>query len=192
MNQVVHAWAVLLLGMGLSGCSATPSTQVPAAAGTASPAVNQTVTARPPCVGDQLTIDLGVVGAAAGTMYQQVDFRNASRSGCVLYGYPVVVFLNALGHVVGRAAEPTNVLGTPVSALWLLPGEVGHVSVGVATATNLPAATCRPADTSAIRLTLPGDRIPHVLVSRRVVCSVGTASTLVTQFAPAIPTTAVA
>jgi hypothetical protein len=134
-------------------------------------------------------VRLGVSGAGLGTAYQQVDLRNISATTCVLTGYPTVVFLDGAGRPVGQPAAPTNLLGIPIGPVTLAPGQVGHASIGVATAANYPAATCQPATTSTIRISIPGDPTGTIVQDRETVCSTSTVSTLVTPFRPSQPPT---
>jgi hypothetical protein len=144
-----------------------------------------------PCRMSQLSVVLGTAGAAGGTAYQQVDFRNRGTVACVLDGYPSLTFLDRSGNAVGRPATQTDVMGTPVVAVPLAPGGTGHASMGVATARNSPTSSCRPTDTVQIRIAVPGDPSGRTLASSQVVCSRGPSSTLVTPFAPGVPGTAV-
>lgn len=161
------------------------ATSTPAPAVTASP-----VRAGPRCRTAQLAVVLGTDGVAAGTSYRQIDFRNVSKTGCTLYGYPSLVFLKKTGSV-GRPAREFNVIGGPLQVVSLAPGAVGHSSLGVETAADFDPSRCRPASTTRIRITLPGQATGWVLTSASSVCSTGPASTLILPFAPGAPPTAV-
>lgn len=176
--------------VALGGCATTSTTPVSRTAGSRPPSSSPSPTSSgnapksPPCQVSQLSVRLGVGGAAAGTSYQQIDFRNVGTTTCVLSGYPTVVFLDPAGQPVGQPAAPMNLLGTPIGPVELAAGQVGHASLGVATAQNYPAATCKPATTSTIRVSVPGDSATTTIHDRETVCSTGPTSTLITPFRP--------
>ena len=184
---------LVLVAVGLGGCTTTMPNEVTHSTGTPATAqvAGHTSPQTAPCRMNRLAVVLGPAGAAAGTEFQQIEIRNLGATACVLNGYPSLVFLDKAGRVVGGPAQQVNETGTPVVAVSLAPGATGHASMGVATAGNYPASSCRPRATVKIRFSVPGDPSGATLASSHVVCSTGQSSTLVTQFAPGVPTTAV-
>ena len=178
--------------LGLGGCATTAVNDVTDSTGT--PAVAHVAQGSPvtaPCRLSQLAVTLGRGGAGLGTTYQQIDFRNLGATACVLDGYPSLVFLDGRSHVVGGPATRANIMGTPLVAVTVAPGESGHASMGVETAANDPPSACRPTATIKIRVTVPGDPSGRVIAMNQVVCSIGPLSTLISQFAAGVPGTAV-
>lgn len=144
----------------------------------------------PRCRSSQLTVTLGRGGVAAGTSYQQIDFRNVGAATCTLYGYPSLIFLSHALHA-GRPAKSLNVTGDTVQVVSVAPGQTAHASMGVETAMNFPTTTCRPATTTKIRIALPGEPAGWTFMQTNMICTRGPSSTLITPFAPGQPATAV-
>jgi hypothetical protein len=186
----------------LSGCSGSATPVRPLSSGSLSPAVSAhpasprssdshqpTATAARPCRLRQLTVRWGRSGAALGTAYEQIIFRNTSATECTLFGYPSVVFLSQSGTVIGRPAPHENAFGRRVLPISLASGRAGHDSMGIETAADFPVKSCQPVTTAEVRITVPGDPTGRTLSSTQVICS-AEQSTLVTPFLPGVPTTA--
>jgi hypothetical protein len=60
------------------------------------------------CRTASLTVVLADSGAAAGTFFSEIAFRNDSQSPCELTGYPGVSFLDGAGAQIGAPAERTG------------------------------------------------------------------------------------
>lgn len=160
MRRVWPALIAVAVGSSVAACSATP-TALP----TPSADMRELTGPRPsialtpattedvrPCRLADLQVSLGPSGVAAGTSYQQIDYRNDSSLPCSLAGYPGARFVGGAGAAVGRPAVPTNVMGTSETAVVLSPGETGHNSIGIAATANFPRTRCHPTAAAALHL----------------------------------------
>jgi Protein of unknown function (DUF4232) len=87
-----------------------------------------------------LTVSSGILGAAAGTQYFELMFRNRAAFACVLTGYPGVSFLDASGRQIGPAAQrnPMTYGSVTLGASMTVYAQVG---VGNPDVDACPAAT---------------------------------------------------
>jgi hypothetical protein len=97
---------------------------VPAAAAPKAPATGAPIT--PKCT----AADLGVwvaadqFGAAAGTIYMQLEFTNLTRSACTLFGFPGVSAIGANGREQGSPAVWDHAVAA--TTVRLAPGGTAH------------------------------------------------------------------
>jgi hypothetical protein len=95
------------------------------------------------CATRDLRAKAGVSEAAAGSVYQVIDFTNIGSASCTLYGYPGVSL--AVGtpatQVGAGAARSTAAAPTLVT---LLPGQTANALLRITQAANYPASTCSP------------------------------------------------
>jgi hypothetical protein len=100
--------------------------------------------------------DGGSQGAAAGSAYYTIDFRNSSGRTCFLDGYPGVALTSSTstGSQVGAAAQ--RVTMKPVAVITLAPGQVASATVQVAAAANYPSANCDPETGNYLQVYPPG------------------------------------
>lgn len=139
-----------------------------------------------------LSVTLGTTGAAAGTYYQQLLFRNTGARPCALDGYPGVSFTDAGGRQVGPAAKRSNVTGQPITAVVLDANQYANAAVGIPTAQNYPSANCHPVATTGLRVFPPGSFRSVVLSFKTTVCTTGPWKALVTPVRAGRSSTAVA
>jgi hypothetical protein len=119
----------------------------------ASPAV---ALAAPACAPSQLHVSLAYDGAAAGTAYYRIVFRNAGRTACGLVGYPGVSAVSASGHQVGSPAARDHASNLhPHLRVTIMPGGAAHALVGIADFQNYSRAACRPVRVSRLRIYPP-------------------------------------
>ena len=139
---------VVICGAGIAGIAAacssgtpTPTTTVTltqspqpgnsTSAGTPSPTSPQAGPAE--CQTAALRIAVGAGQGAAGTIYYNLDFTNASSATCFLQGYPGVSLVSAgsdAGSQIGADAK-----GNPPGAsapVPLGPGRAAHAMLGIA------------------------------------------------------------
>lgn len=138
-----------------------------------------------------LSVTLGTNGAAAGTEYQQLLFRNIGASPCALVGYPGVSFTDAAGRQVGPAAARSNVTGQAITAVVLGAHEYANAAVGIPTAQDYPAANCHPVATTGLRVFPPGSFQSVVVAFKTTVCTTGQWKALVTPVRAGRSSTAV-
>jgi hypothetical protein len=104
------------------------------------------------CSISDLTVTLGRGGAAAGTAYRQIDFRNRTTKQCTLNGYPRAVFFNSLGAQVGRSSYRVNVTGQAIKTVILEPGHYANAAIATPTAVNYPPQQCNRKSTANVRV----------------------------------------
>ncbi|HZU58609.1 MAG TPA: DUF4232 domain-containing protein [Actinocrinis sp.] len=99
------------------------------------------------CLVRYLHGDIGQVGAAAGSEYVTITFKNLNNQPCTLYGYPGVSAGNGTPvNQVGQPANRNNAVSPTV--VTLAPGGYAYTTLQIANALNYPTATCKPASTS--------------------------------------------
>ena len=162
----------------IAGCaSAAGSTGPATAAGAASPAssaspssaspsapANSAASGRPASAGVPLcrTADLkvtkGTMGAAAGSVYMQIDFTNTSGAACTLYGYPGIALTTSTttASQVGPAA--TRSTGQPYRPVTLAPQASASATLHLVRVVNYPAARCGPVSGSFLQVYPPGQK----------------------------------
>lgn len=140
------------------------------AAGGAVPMATADATAAgyaPTCTSANLRVRLGLSEGAAGTVYQQVHFRNISSSPCTIDGYPRFVYLNHAGDRIGFPAAPTG----PHHAVTLRAGGAGVAALGIPDWQNFPAGRCHARHATQLRVRAPGTIHPRVLDFAVKVCT---------------------
>ena len=99
------------------------------------------------CLVRYLNAAVGQVGAAAGSEYVTITFKNLNNQPCSLYGYPGVSAGNGTPvNQVGQPANRNNAVSPTV--VTLAPGGYAYTTLQIANALNYPTATCKPASTS--------------------------------------------
>jgi hypothetical protein len=96
--------------------------------------------------------DVGQVGAAAGSEYVTITFKNLNNQPCTLYGYPGVSF----GKGGPGTGSPVTQVGAPADKnpavakklITLPPGGYAHATLQIGDAGNYPAASCDPTPTT--------------------------------------------
>ena len=98
------------------------------------------------------------MGAAAGSVYMQIDFTNTSGAPCTLYGYPGVAFTTSptAASQVGLAA--TRSTGQPYKLVTLAPQASASATLHLVQVLNYPAARCGPVSGSFLQVYPPGDK----------------------------------
>jgi hypothetical protein len=125
----------------------------------------------PACATAHLVVwlDTAEGGAAAGTAYHPLTFTNLGESACRLVGYPGVSAVGLTGRQIGRAArrDPT-VKPRPVV---LAPGASAVAALGIGTAVNHPASTCRPVTAAGLRVYPPNQTRARIVPFPFSTCS---------------------
>ena len=168
---LLAATAVLAAACASSGTSSpatvtlTPSASVtaPATSPATSPTPTTASSSQPqaaPCTTAGLHVSKGASNGAAGTIFYNIDFTNASSTACVLEGYPGVSLVSA-GSVAGSqiGADAKRTTTTPVHPVTLAGGQTAHAVLGVAEAGNFPAAKCSPVTAHWLKVFPPNQRV---------------------------------
>jgi hypothetical protein len=109
--------ALVLTGVGVAGAQAPVET----------------------CKSADLSIAVGEVGAAAGTVHREVLFTNRGAGSCVLRGFPGVSYVDSNGNRIGKAAQRVGARGPLVT---LTRGATVVSDVGSAQAGNFDPEVC--------------------------------------------------
>jgi hypothetical protein len=159
-----------------SPSSASPSSASPNSASPSAPA-NSAASGRPASAGVPLcrTADLkvtkGAMGAAAGSVYLQIDFTNTSGAACTLYGYPGIALTTSTttASQVGLAA--TRSTGQPYRVVTLAPKASASATLHLARVVNYPAARCGPVSGSFLQVYPPGQKTAVYLSYQGQTCA---------------------
>lgn len=185
------ATAALLLSTGLlaTACgvksqAAAPITTVTVTARPSAPATTPTATqpssaqttpatapaGAPACPTRYLSAKIGPSGAAAGSVYTNIDFTNISHVTCTLYGYPGVVLAGGTPvSPIGLSAAENP--GTPRQLVTLAPGAVASALLRVVQAGNFPSARCHPTKATYLQIIPPNQRTPIFLRYPATACA---------------------
>jgi hypothetical protein len=112
-------------------------------------------------------LGLGQGGAAAGSTFYPLELTNVSRHSCRLFGFPGV---SAVGHRQLGSPAQRNRAVTP-HAVTLLPGATAHTVLQLTEVLNYPAARCKPATASFLRVYPPDQRSAEEIPFRFRACS---------------------
>ena len=146
------------------GKASTAATTATSAASSAPPTMGPTTPPAPPsspsapaCSPADLSaaVNSSPGGAAAGSTYYPLNFTNASKSSCYLYGYPGVSFVTGpSGSQIGEPASRNPAVGP--STVILPPGGTAHVTIQVADAMNYSKSDCKPVTAHWLKVYPPG------------------------------------
>ena len=152
MNTVRALLSTVLIGGAL--------TALPAGAAHANPAE---------CGSGDLGLSFRVRGAAAGSLYGVLRYRNVSHHTCWTGGYGGLSFVGRHGNQVGAAA--TRAAGTPVHAFRLKPGQRAISRVQIAQTANYDRSLCRPRHADGFRVYVPDSEASQFVPYRTRACS---------------------
>jgi hypothetical protein len=109
-----------------------------------------------PCLTQNLTATTANPGAAAGSDYVDLVFKNVGGEACTMYGYPGVSF--GAGGPVQQVGQPAS-RDPQVSPLivTLIPNAHAFAQLQIADAGNYPQSTCRPTATTELRVYPPNN-----------------------------------
>jgi hypothetical protein len=99
-------------------------------------------------------LGLGEGGAAAGSTYYPLELTNISSHRCRLFGFPGVSAV--AGRQLGSPAQRNR--AHPTYRVALVPGATAHTTVQIVDVGNFPAAKCRPAQATTLRVYPPDQR----------------------------------
>jgi hypothetical protein len=125
---------------GTASGSASPSAAAPAGGTTTAPTQ---AAAAPACMGRYLNITATPSGAAAGSSFATLVFKNLNNAPCTLYGFPGVS--QADGMPVTDVGQPSaENTGSTRELVTLQPGGYAYATLQIADADNFPASECTP------------------------------------------------
>lgn len=180
--------AATIVGVGVAAltaaCASAGSSAGPAAAAGATTGVAQAASAVPAgatagtgaaspamCRTADLKITRGTMGAAAGSVYMQIDFTNTSGAACTLYGYPGIALTTSTtaASQVGLAA--TRSTGQPYRLVTLAPKAAASATLHFVQVVNYPAARCGPVSGSFLQVYPPGQKTAVYLAYHGQTCT---------------------
>jgi hypothetical protein len=148
---------------------ATPTSSSPSGTATSPPA---TTSSTPQCAttGLTATVDASQGGAAAGSSYVPIDFKNISAHTCVMYGFPGVSWVTGVGgsQIGSAASRETSDSSVTVT---LAPGGSAHAIAQIAVAGNFSASQCQPVTANWLRIYPPDQFSPLYAKFTTQVCS---------------------
>ncbi len=148
----------------LSGC-ASPSNTRPSPAANSSATTGSNHSAILVCNSSQLSILLGVEGAAMGSRgVTGMAFKNISVTPCTLKGYPKAQMLNASGKLIPTYVTHGNVFSSSASApklIKLAPGAKAEFDLLYEAQTGYGNAVCPTS--SKVAFTPPGSKTQLLL-----------------------------
>jgi hypothetical protein len=119
--------------------------------------------------------DTGRVGAAAGSEYVTITFKNLNNQPCTLYGYPGVSAGN--GTPVNQVGQPANRnSAVPSTVVTLQPGGYAYTTLQIVNVLNYPNADCKPASTSWLLVYPPNTSNLLYIPYNTKVCTTSTVS----------------
>jgi hypothetical protein len=187
------------LGITLCACSAhspsapaspapaapAPSSSAPVAPPSAAPESPATpaggaapvqAAAAPGCLTRYLNITATSSGAAAGSSYATIVFKNLNNVACTLYGFPGVSQTDGLP--VQDVGEPSGEnLTTARELVTLQPGGYAYATLQIADASNFPAWACTPVSSQWLYVIPPNQGVPLPVYFASTACK-GTAQQL--------------
>jgi photosystem II stability/assembly factor-like uncharacterized protein len=124
----------------VDACPPSSATAVVPTSATSSPN-----TSAQACASSQLTVELGLAGAAMGHVGSVVSFKNISNATCTLDGYPGLKMLDEAGHPI--PTEVTDgiaytVPSIPEQTVTLAPEAVASFELGFSDSTGYGTASC--------------------------------------------------
>jgi hypothetical protein len=119
------------------------------------------------CAISSLVVTLTSKGAAAGTEYLELDFKNTALRACTLQGYPGVSFVDAGGSQIGAAVPRMAgasgaVVAAPGAAVAALIA-YHDVVVGI--------DNCQPTMAAGIRVYPPDETASVIVATKLAVCA---------------------
>jgi Protein of unknown function (DUF4232) len=105
------------------------------------------------CTGRQLDVELGRLGAAAGSKYQVIRFTNLGLRRCVLHGHPKVSHRGKHHKLIGK---PARWIGGSGDTFVLRPGRTAKTTLQIPSWANFPAKDCHAKIAPRLRVVPPG------------------------------------
>jgi len=126
--------------------------------------------AAPACGASDLSVSFHVRGAAAGSLYGVLRYRNVTGHRCRTGGYGGLSFVGGHhGRQIGAAA--VRAPGTPVRSFVLKPGQRAVSKVEIAQTANYDKSLCRPKRVDGFRVYVPNSRASEFAPYKTRACS---------------------
>jgi hypothetical protein len=142
-----------------SRISAAVSPPAPAPESPAAPAADTApaqAAAAPGCITRYLNISATASGAAAGSTFATIVFKNLDYSPCTLYGFPGVS--QAAGQPVQDVGQPSaEDPATARELVTLQPAGYAYATLQIADAGNFPASECTQVSSSWLAVIPPNE-----------------------------------
>jgi len=156
---------VVALLFVLTGCSnGSNSSGTPSPTPSSTPSAS-TTPANYVCTSSQLSILLGVEGAAMGSRgVTGMAFKNISATACTLEGYPTAQMIDAPGKTIPTHITHGTEFSSPtavVKVITLAPGKEAKFDVLYEAQTGYGNAYCPTS--SKVKFTPPGSKTPLIL-----------------------------
>lgn len=147
--------------------TAASSSPSPTAGGPTTAAANTAA-----CTTKGLSIDIVEAsgGAAAGSNYLLVRFKNTGTTACTLYGWPGVSLVgDGNGTQLGAAAQ--RVQSGERRTVTVQPGKRTTALLQVSNAGNYPKKTCGPVTADGFRIYVPNQKAAVYVARKTPACS---------------------
>ena len=92
------------------------------------------------CLTGDLSLDIEVAGAAAGTRFASLIVTNEGASACTIAGFPGVSLVTASGELLGDPADRNPAIGA--ETVTLEPGQSAHAMAGFPNHENFAPGIC--------------------------------------------------
>ncbi|HEY2505377.1 MAG TPA: DUF4232 domain-containing protein [Streptosporangiaceae bacterium] len=133
-----------------SGAAASTAVQTPSPSAAAVPAG---------CLGRYLNITAKPTGAAAGSSYATLVFKNLNNASCTLYGFPGVA--QATGRPIHDVGQPSSEdTATKRELVTLAPEGYAYATLQIADALNFPTSVCMPVKSAWLNVIPPNQFNP--------------------------------
>lgn len=108
-------------------------------------------------------------GAAAGSVYDHLEFTNLASKSCSLRGYPGVSAVGLRGEQRGHPAvrNPQH----PSRTVTLTVGSTAFAILQISNAANFPVSVCKPTTAAGLRVYPPGQTASRMVPLPFPACS---------------------
>jgi hypothetical protein len=120
------------------------------------------------CGTGALSVTLSDLGAAAGTAYRELTFKNTSSRSCTMQGYAGVSFVDAQGQQIGA---PVQRMTGPDGPLTLAPGASAAALIAYHDVYVATVASCQPTTAVGVRVYPPDETASLIVATRTLVCA---------------------
>ncbi len=145
-----------------------PSSAIPTSAPPASTTSTTRTAANSRCATASLSITMTDLGAAAGTAYRELGFKNTSAHSCTMQGYPGVSFVDAQGRQIGAAAQR---MAGPDGPLTLTPGASAAALMAYHDVYVATVAGCQPTTAAGVAVYPPGETASVTVATSLMACA---------------------
>jgi hypothetical protein len=145
-----------------------PSSAIPTSAPPASTTSTTRAATVSRCATASLSITLTDLGAAAGTAYRELGFKNMSARNCTMQGYPGVSFADPQGRQIGAPAQR---MAGPDGPLTLAPGAAAAALIAYHDVYVATVPGCQPTAAAGVRVYPPEETASLTVATALTVCA---------------------